>query len=214
MGDRLQALVPHARRDALRSSDDHRCGEPLPDRGADRGADLGRRAEGRWSGFSRRSACPTRSAPTTERLRLDGSGRPLGAVGVVAQARHRAALHPAVEPAGQRQARSHALHAEGADLASSRGTTASPRETFVFNLHCTSPRPSPHPRPLPVKGRGGADRAHPTYGDSPPASVGTSSAAKPKWRSQRRSAENMSRRSGMPYFSMAMRSRPMPNAKP
>ena len=43
MVDRLQGLVPHARRHTLRSADDHGRGEPLPDRGADRGTDVGRR---------------------------------------------------------------------------------------------------------------------------------------------------------------------------
>ncbi len=49
---------------------------------------------------------------------------------------------------------------------------------------------------------------------SPPSSVGMSSAAKPKWRSQRRSDSKKGRRSGAPYFSMAKRSMPPPKAKP
>src|ERR1700678_3837103 len=49
---------------------------------------------------------------------------------------------------------------------------------------------------------------------SPPSKVGMSSAAKPKWRSQRKSDSKNGRRSGAPYFSIAMRSRPKPNAKP
>ena len=51
MVDRLQGLVPHARRNTLRSADDHGCGEPLPDRGADRGADVCRRDGRHGAGF-------------------------------------------------------------------------------------------------------------------------------------------------------------------
>ena len=49
-------------------------------------------------------------------VRLDGSRRAFRAVGVVAEARHRAALHSAVLPAGQRSARAHASYAEGRDV--------------------------------------------------------------------------------------------------
>src|SRR4029450_6766579 len=49
---------------------------------------------------------------------------------------------------------------------------------------------------------------------SPPVIEGTSRARKPQFFSQPRSASKKVRRSGMPYFSMAMRSIPMPNAKP
>src|SRR5262249_49528108 len=49
---------------------------------------------------------------------------------------------------------------------------------------------------------------------SPPSSVGTSSAAKPKCRSQRRSDSKNGRMSGMPYVSIARRSSPPPKAKP
>src|SRR5690242_3216463 len=45
---------------------------------------------------------------------------------------------------------------------------------------------------------------------SPPSRVGRSSAAKPKWRNQRMSLSKNGRRSGAPYFSIAMRSRPKP----
>ena len=66
---------------------------------------------------------PARRDPLRQRIavRLDGRGRALGAVGVVAEARHRAALHPAVEPAGQRPARAHAPHTEGRDLEAGSG---------------------------------------------------------------------------------------------
>src|ERR1700726_2294183 len=43
---------------------------------------------------------------------------------------------------------------------------------------------------------------------NPPSKVGRSSAAKPKCRSQRRSESKNGRRSGAPYFSIAMRSMP------
>ena len=49
---------------------------------------------------------------------------------------------------------------------------------------------------------------------NPSASDGTSSGRKPKCRSQRRSLSKNARRSGMPYFSIARRSIPMPKAKP
>ena len=49
---------------------------------------------------------------------------------------------------------------------------------------------------------------------SPPSKVGMSSAAKPKCLSQRRSDSKNGRKSGAPYFSIAMRSRPKPKAKP
>src|SRR4029077_3699860 len=49
---------------------------------------------------------------------------------------------------------------------------------------------------------------------SPPSSVGTSRAANPKWRSHLRSDSKNGRISGMPYFSIARRSSPPPNAKP
>ena len=49
---------------------------------------------------------------------------------------------------------------------------------------------------------------------SPATRLGTSSGLKPEWRSQRMSLSKNARKSGMPYFSMAMRSMPMPQAKP
>ncbi|WP_315831060.1 helix-turn-helix domain-containing protein [Bradyrhizobium prioriisuperbiae] len=56
---------------------------------------------------------PMRSAPITVHRSDPRGGRPFGTLGVVAQARHRAALHPAGESAGQRPARAHAPHSEG-----------------------------------------------------------------------------------------------------
>ena len=54
-------------------------------------------------------------------VRLDRRRRPHPAVGVVAQARDRAALHPSGRAAGERPPRAHASHAQGADLASAGG---------------------------------------------------------------------------------------------
>ena len=115
MVDRLQGLVPHARWGALRSADGCRHGEPLSHRGANRGADLGGRTPGAGAGV--RGGGPSRGDALRQRLpiRLDGRGRAVEPVGVVAQARHRAALHCAIEPARQWPARAHAPHAEGGD---------------------------------------------------------------------------------------------------
>ena len=144
MGDRLQGLVPHARRercDPLTITDtasryliEARIVEPTW-AGVQRGAGAGFRG-GRPA---RRRSAPTTAAP----FGSTGAGGLSSAVGVVAEARHRAALHSAVEPAGQRPARAHAPHAEGGDVASRRQRRSAEQQARfdAFRRHYNEERP-------------------------------------------------------------------------
>ena len=69
------------------------------------------------AGFRARRPAGGHAIRQRDTVRLDGSRRALRSGGVVAEARHRAALHSAGLPAGQRPARAHAPHAEGRDVA-------------------------------------------------------------------------------------------------
>ena len=159
---RLQGLVPHAdgrRCDPLTITDswsryliEVRIARPRP------------RASARSSRpSSARTACPMRSAAKRRPVRLARRGRPQPARGVVAQARHRTALHPPASPQenGRHERMHRTLKAETS--APPAGDAAGQQARFdAFRRHYNEERPhealgqlpprsrwAPSPRPFP-----------------------------------------------------------------
>ena len=101
----LQGLVPHRRRAALRSIDDAGPGEPLyRPRGGGRGHGQRARVAGVRCGVARARAAQDGTLRQRTTVRLDGSGRTLGAGGAADQGGRNPGADRAGEPAAERAA--------------------------------------------------------------------------------------------------------------
>ena len=118
---RLQGLVPHSRRGAVRSADHHRRRQPLLAGMPDLAADAGRGAAGGRPGVSRLRSAAGDAQRQRRAVRFHRRRRPVAPGGALGQARHPARAHRARSAAAERPARAHARHAEGGNGAATGG---------------------------------------------------------------------------------------------
>jgi hypothetical protein len=113
---RLQGLVPHPRRDALRSAHAQRRAQPVSPVLRHRRADARGRGAGLRAGLPRIRPAAGAAHGQRPALRLDGRGRAEPSRGGMAEARDPAGADRSGQAAAERTARAHAPHAQAGDL--------------------------------------------------------------------------------------------------